>query len=118
MFGLGLRVLFIIKLEIKMKRNDFLIALVTVLLVGCGGANDYVPAADATGEAIFSAACSQCHKPLSADVAMALSANMVTKEAIIKQVQTGSMRMPSFTGIQGEAADRLAEYILANSKTK
>lgn len=100
-----------------MKRNYFLIALVFALLAGCGKANNYVPAADATGEAIFSTACSECHKPLSANVAMALSANMATKEAIIKQVQTGSMRMPSFAGIQGDAADRLAEYILANSKT-
>lgn len=101
-----------------MKKEYFYLALVVTSLVGCGKANDYTPPADATGETIFSTACSNCHKPVSADVAMVISEKMASKEAIIKQVQSGSMRMPSFTGIKGEAADRLAEYVLANSKTK
>ncbi len=101
-----------------MKKEYFFLALVITSLVGCGKANNYTPPADATGEAIFSTACTECHKPLSASVAMVLSEKMNNKEAIIKQVQSGSMRMPSFAGIKGDAANRLAEYILANSKTK
>ena len=46
---------------------------------------------------------------------MLLSEKMANKEAIINKVQTGSMRMPAFKNIQGEAADRLAEYILTHS---
>ncbi|PXX09039.1 hypothetical protein C8R27_1401 [Nitrosomonas ureae] len=43
---------------------------------------------------------------------------MANKEAIVKKFQSGSMRMPAFKNIQGEAADRLAEYILTNSEVK
>lgn len=49
---------------------------------------------------------------------MTLSSAMANKDAIIKKVQEGSMRMTAFPNIKGEPAQRLAEYILANSKTK
>ncbi|TXI19676.1 MAG: cytochrome c [Nitrosomonas sp.] len=86
------------------------------ILVGCGTGRDYTPPADASGEQIFSTACTECHKPLSANVAMILSEKVANKEAIIQKFQSGSMRMPAFKNIQGESADRLAEYILANSQ--
>lgn len=101
-----------------MKRMNFLIVVsALVVLVGCGKGNDYTPAADASGEKIFTTVCTECHKPLSGNVAMLLSESMANKDAIIGKVNSGSMRMPSFPNIQGEAADRLAEYILANSDT-
>lgn len=87
-----------------------------LLLVGCGTSRDYTPAADATGEQIFSTACTECHKPVSANVAMALSEKTANKDALIKKFQTGSMRMPAFKNIQGESANRLADYLLANSQ--
>lgn len=97
-----------------------LYAVVTVfalaVLSGCGSSSDYTPTADATGEAIFSIACTECHKPLTGTVAMTLSEKMASKEAITKKFQTGSMSMPAFKNIQGEAADRLADYVLASSK--
>ena len=49
---------------------------------------------------------------------MILSENVANKEAIIKKFQGGSMRMPAFKNIQGESADRLADYVLANSQVK
>ena len=49
---------------------------------------------------------------------MILSEKVANKEALIKKFQSGSMRMPAFKNIQGEAADRLAEYVLANSEVK
>lgn len=103
-----------------MKKTHFLVAVsVLFILAGCGGSsNDYSPPADASGERIFSTACSECHKPLSANKAMILSEKMANKEAIVKKFQSGSMRMPAFKNIQGEAADRLAEYILTNSEVK
>jgi len=100
------------------KLNFALTASVLLILVGCGGGRDYTPPADATGEKIFSSACTECHKPLSANVAMILSENVANKEAIIKKFQGGSMRMPAFKNIQGESADRLADYVLANSQVK
>lgn len=88
------------------------------ILVGCGASSDYTPPANASGENIFSTACTECHKPLSANVAMILSEKVANKEALIKKFQSGSMKMPAFKNIQGEAADRLAEYVLANSQVK
>lgn len=61
--------------------------------------------------------CTGCHKPL-ADGIMALSENVANKDAIIQKVQNGSMRMTAFPNIQGEPADRLADYVLKNSRPK
>lgn len=88
------------------------------VLVGCSTSRDYTPPADASGEKIFSTACTECHKPLSPNVAMILSEKVANKDAIIKKFQSGSMRMPAFKNIQGDAADRLAEYVLSNSQVK
>lgn len=102
-----------------MKKLNFALTIsVLFVLAGCGASRDYSPPADASGEKIFSSACTECHKPLSADVAMVLSEKVANKEAIIKKFQSGSMRMPAFKNIQGEAADRLAEYVLTNSQVK
>ncbi len=102
-----------------MKKTNIALTLSALfILAGCGASKDYSPPADASGEQIFSTACTECHKPLSANVAMILSEKFANKDAIIKKFQGGSMRMPSFKNIQGESADRLAEYILANSETK
>lgn len=102
-----------------MKKFSFGVTLFAlVALAGCDSGSDYTPAADASGEAIFSAACTECHKPLKGDVAMILSERFANKEALINRVQSGSMRMPAFKNIQGDAAERLADYILANSEVK
>ncbi|HMV13691.1 MAG: cytochrome c [Nitrosomonas sp.] len=100
------------------KLNIALTLSALFVLTACGGSKDYSPPADASGEQIFSTACTECHKPLSANVAMILSEKVANKDAIIKKFQGGSMRMPAFKNIQGESADRLAEYILANSEVK
>lgn len=102
-----------------MKKLTLVAAVSTLfILVGCGGGRDYSPPTDASGEQIFTTACSECHKPLSADKAMILSTSVASKEAIVKKFQSGSMRMPAFKNIQGDAADRLADYVLKNSEVK
>ncbi|MDE2387529.1 MAG: cytochrome c [Betaproteobacteria bacterium] len=102
-----------------MKKLTFALTISALfILAGCGASRDYSPPADASGEKIFSTACTECHKPLSANVAMVLSEKVANKEAIVKKFQSGSMRMPAFKNIQGEAADRLAEYVLTNSQVK
>lgn len=100
------------------KVNSLLVIAVVFVLVGCGKTNDYSPAADASGEDIFGAVCTQCHTPISREVVMVLGESVANKDSIINKVQSGSMRMPAFANIQGEAADRLAEYVLANSQTQ
>ncbi len=102
-----------------MKKIGILLSsFVLIALTGCGASKDYTPPADASGERIFSTACTECHKPLRGDVAMILSEKVANKEALKNKFQKGSMRMPAFPNIQGEAADRLAEYLLANSEVK
>lgn len=102
-----------------MKKLNFALTISALfILAGCGASRDYSPPADASGEKIFSTACTECHKPLSANVAMILSEKVANKDAVIKKFQSGSMRMPAFKNIQGEAADRLAEYVLTNSEVK
>jgi len=102
-----------------MKKLNFALTLSALfILAGCGASKDYTPPVGATGEQIFSTACTECHKPLSANVAMILSEKAANKDAIIKKFQGGSMRMPAFKNIQGESADRLADYVLANSQVK
>ena len=102
-----------------MKKLNFALTISALfILAGCGASKDYSPPAGAYGEQIFSTACTECHKPLSANVAMILSEKVANKDAVIKKFQSGSMRMPAFKNIQGEAADRLAEYVLTNSEVK
>ncbi|MDV6344870.1 cytochrome c [Nitrosomonas sp. Is37] len=102
-----------------MKKVTVLLATVGLAgLIGCGKTDNYTPAVTATGEEIFSLNCTKCHKPNTDGSVLMLSAAMANKDAIIKKVQGGSMGMTAFPNITGEPADRLAEYVLANSKTK
>ena len=87
-------------------------------LIGCSKTDNYTPAATASGEEIFSQNCTKCHKPNTDGSVIVLSPAAANKEAIIKKVQMGSMSMTAFPNITGEPADRLAEYVLANSRAK
>lgn len=86
-------------------------------LVGCSKTDTYTPAENASGEDIFYANCTKCHKPEVGSV-MTISSSMANKDAIIQKIHKGSMSMPAFPNIKGEPAQRLAEFILSNSKTK
>lgn len=102
-----------------MKKTIGLLAVSAVIgLAGCAKTDTYTPPANASGEDIFYANCTKCHKPENDGKVMALSAKMSTKEAIIEKVQKGGMTMSSFPNITGEPAQRLAEFVLANSRTK
>lgn len=101
-----------------MKKMVLLLAVSALTgLVGCSKTDTYTPPASASGEDIFYANCTKCHKPEAGGV-MVLSASVANKDAIVAKVQNGSLRMTAFPNIQGEAADRLAEFVLANSQTK
>ena len=101
-----------------MKKTAFLLVASALLsLTGCARTDNYTPPENATGEDIFYANCSKCHKPESGSV-MALSDKMTNVEAIIEKIQKGSMGMTAFPNIKGEPAQRLAEFVLANSRKK
>ena len=126
MFALGgsqsnfrIRILGKMNWSAKMKQVILLLAAIAVVgLVGCSKTDNYTPAATASGEDIFNLNCTKCHKPNTDGSVMVLNAAVANKDAIIKKVQTGSMSMAAFPNITGEPANRLAEYVLANSKTK
>ena len=100
------------------KMTLLLVASALVSLVGCSKTDNYAPSESASGEDIFYANCTKCHKPEAAGNVMILSSAMANKDAIIQKLHKGSMSMPAFPNIKGEPAQRLAEFILANSKTK
>lgn len=102
-----------------MKRTIGLLVVSAVIgLTGCAKTDTYTPAENASGEDIFFANCTKCHKPETDGTVMLLSAKMNTKEAIIEKVQKGGMTMTAFPNITGEPAQRLAEFVLTNSKAK
>lgn len=99
-----------------MRTIHTLLAIAVLGLTGCAGSDNYTPPESASGEDIFNLNCTKCHKPETGAV-MRLTAGM-TKEGIISKVNKGGMTMPSFPNIKGAPAERLADYILANSKPK
>jgi mono/diheme cytochrome c family protein len=102
-----------------MKKMTLLLTVsALVSLVGCAKSDNYSPPENASGEDIFYANCTKCHKPESAGSIMTISDKMANKDAIIQKVQKGSMGMTAFPNIKGEPAQRLAEFVLANSKTQ
>lgn len=100
------------------KTIGLLVISAAIGLTGCAKTDTYTPAETASGEEIFSANCTKCHQPATDGKVMALSSKMATKEAIIEKVNKGGMTMTSFPNITGEPAQRLAEYVLANSSRK
>ncbi|ARO88623.1 cytochrome C [Nitrosospira lacus] len=102
-----------------MKKMTLLLAVCTsVSLIGCSKIDNYTPPESASGEDIFYANCTKCHKPEAAGNVMTLTSSVANKDAIIQKIHKGSMSMPAFPNIKGEPAQRLAEFILSNSKTK
>jgi cytochrome c551 len=102
----------------KMKIVILMIAVYTLIAVtGCSKTDNYTPPDTISGEEMFSLNCTKCHKP-EVGAVMRLSADKISKEAIIKKINSGGMTMPAFPNIKGEPAERLAKYILENSKPK
>jgi cytochrome c551 len=94
-----------------------LVAYAFITLAGCSKTDNYTPPDTISGEEIFNLNCTKCHKP-EVGAVMRLSADKASKQAIVKKIQSGGMTMPAFPNIKGEPAERLAKYILENSKTK
>ena len=100
-----------------MKKNYLLLTFFIVLASGCSKTSDYAPAVSAGGEEIFQAACAECHKDASPQI-FELEANSATLLAVKQKIAEGNIGMPKFPHIQGEALDKLAEYVIENSVKK
>jgi len=100
-----------------MKLSYIFAALIIGLATGCSKTSDYSPAAGASGEDIFKAACMECHKDAAPSI-FELKADEATVASIKQRIAEGNMGMPKFPNIQGESLDKLAEYVLANSAKK
>ncbi len=82
------------------------------LLAGCTKNNDFTPAVGMNGEAIFQAACIECHQPDDGGYYFTLAKTT----DIGKKVSGGGTMMPAFPNIQGEALRSLEEYVTAHSR--
>lgn len=99
------------------KISLILVCCTLISIAGCSKTDNYTPPDTISGEEIFNLNCTKCHKP-EVGAVMRLSPDKVNKDAIIKKIHSGGMTMPSFPNIKGEPAERLAKYILENSKPK
>jgi len=97
-----------------MKPLHLLMTVALIGLAGCSRTNDYTPPAGATSEDIFKAACVSCHES-KGDYTFELKAE-TDKNAIAMKVTKGSLFMPSFPNIQGQALDDLAAYVQTQNK--
>ena len=101
-----------------MKKVTFIMVVYALIaLSGCSKTDHYTPLDTISGEEIVNLNCTKCHKP-EVGAVMRLSADKANKDVIIKKIQAGGMTMPSFPNIKDEPAERLAKYILENSKPK
>jgi cytochrome c551 len=102
----------------KMINKFMLLASCFVIVLQTGCSDDYTPAADADGEAIFIAACVKCHalgddKP--GNMFFTLNQKNANKTYVAHKVHSGSISMPKFPNIQGRKMDLLSEFVLDHS---
>lgn len=100
-----------------MKKAYLTLAVAALAIAGCSKVNNYTPAAGASGEAIFKAACIECHK-IEGGKIFELSADKASAAAITKKVTEGGLMMPSFPGIKANELTGLGQYVIENSKVK
>ena len=89
---------------------------VTIIVAGC--TRDYTPESSATGEAIYKAACSECHQaedPKSPDIYFTLNSKNANANYIAHRVHTGTFMMPKFPNIKGSKMRALSSYVLDHS---
>lgn len=100
-----------------MKNAYLALTMAALAMAGCSKTNNYTPAAGASGEDTFKAACAECHKKEGGKI-FELSADKASAAAIAKKVTEGGMMMPSFPGIKAKELTDLSQYVVDNSKVK
>lgn len=100
-----------------MKKVYLTITMAALAMAGCAKTNNYTPAAGASGEDIYKAACAECHKKEGGKI-FELSGDKASAAAIAKKVTEGGMMMPSFPNIKAQELTGLGQYVIENSKVK
>ena len=88
----------------------------SLILMGCS--EDYTPEANADGEAIYQAACAECHSAVSEETPemfFTIDEKNFNKNYVEFKVHNGSFMMPKFPNIKGKKMRRLGEYVLDHS---
>jgi len=99
-------------------KKSYLIAIASLVIItvtGCSKTSDYSPAAGASGEDIFKAACIECHKDAAPKI-FTFTADSANPATIQKAIANGNMAMPKFPNITDDALNKLTEYVLNNSE--
>jgi cytochrome c551 len=100
-----------------MKRIYLTVAMAALALAGCSKTNPYSPAAGASGEDIFKAACIECHKIENGRI-FELSSDKANAAAIAGKVKGGGLMMPAFPNMKPDELASVGQYVLDNSKVK
>jgi len=100
-----------------MKKVCMTLAVATLAVAGCSKTNNYTPAAGASNEDIYKAACLECHKKENGKIFELTAANG-SASAVAKKVTEGGLMMPSFPNIKGEALAGVSQYVIENSTVK
>ena len=89
-----------------------------LLLAGCS--RDYTPVAGATGEEIFKAACLECHEAIEGkeNIYYEVSSDKKNAEFFAKKISSGSLLMPKFPNVTGEALKAVSQYAAEHSVVK
>lgn len=98
-----------------MKSIHLLASIAIIGLMGCARTNDFTPPPGATGEETFKSACAGCHES-KGEYTFELDEQMSDKSAIAMKIAKGSMAMPSFPNIQGQALIDLTTYVQLQNK--
>jgi mono/diheme cytochrome c family protein len=87
----------------------------SVALGGCSRSDEYAPAANVNGKAMFEAACASCHEATDGKY-FELKAESATPAAIADKITNGGLVMPGFPNIKGEQLEELSKYVISVSK--
>ncbi|MCU7940053.1 MAG: cytochrome c [gamma proteobacterium symbiont of Bathyaustriella thionipta] len=101
-----------------MKKLLLLSASAGLLLSGCS--RDYTPAAGATGEAIFKAACLECHEAIEGKdtIYYEIASEKRSTDFFAKKISSGSLIMPKFPNITGDSLKAVSQYAFEHSIEK
>ncbi len=97
--------------------NKFtLSAVLFVLTSGCS--RDYAPDANANGEQIYQAACSECHQPDANGMIFKINSKNANPTYVAHKVKSGSLMMPSFPKMKAHDLKKLSVYVLEHRMTE
>ena len=90
--------------------------LIGALLTAVACSRDYRPEPQATGEQIFQAACSECHKPANNGSLFSLTTEKDNLTYLSEKVSQGSWLMPAFKQFNSDDLIKISTYVMEHSE--